>query len=70
MSYQNSSVQIAVDIISNEYKTTDPLIIHEKIKTDLNMSITIHQILDYFDVIKNAPPKQVEKPSYYSIKNN
>jgi hypothetical protein len=45
-----SQLAVAVDIISEEYKTSNPIIIAEMIQNDLELDYTIHQISDYLDI--------------------
>lgn len=47
-----SQLAIAIDIICNEYKTSNPIIIAEMIQNDLGLDYTIHQISDYLDINK------------------
>jgi len=64
------SVALAVDLIAHEYQTKDPLIIFEKIATDLEISVTIHQIMDYLEVDRENFENESNKLKYYSIINN
>lgn len=50
--YKYSQIAVAIDLVSNEYKTLNPIIISEKINEDLGLDITIHQIADYMDINK------------------
>jgi hypothetical protein len=52
MSKPYSQLAVAVDIIANEYKTSNPIIISEMIQNDLGLDYTIHQISDYLDINK------------------
>lgn len=45
-----SQLAIAVDLVSYEYKTSNPVIIAEKIEEDLGLEYSIHQIADYMDI--------------------
>lgn len=47
-----SQLAVAVDLVSFEYKTLNPIIIAEKIEEDLNLNYSIHQIADYMDIKK------------------
>ena len=47
-----SQLAIAVDLVSHEYKTSNPIIISEKIEQDLGLDISIHAIADYMDINK------------------
>lgn len=45
-----SHFSFAIDLVVNEYKLSNPILIAEKIKEDLDMEISIHQISDYIQV--------------------
>ena len=47
-----SQLAVAIDLVSHEYKTSNPIIISEKIEQDLGLDISIHQIADYMDINK------------------
>lgn len=47
-----SQLAIAVDLVSYEYKTSNPIIIAEKIEEDLGLDYSIHQISDYMNINK------------------
>ncbi len=47
-----SQLAIAVDLVSYEYKTSNPVIIAEKIEEDLGLEYSIHQIADYMNINK------------------
>ena len=47
-----SQLAIAVDLVSYEYQTSNPIIIAEKIEEDLGLEYSIHQIADYMDINK------------------
>lgn len=63
-----SSLAVAVDLISYEYQTTNPIIIAEKIQEDLDMDVSIHAISDYLAVSDNHETESLK--IYYSITNN
>ena len=67
---KNTSLALAIDLISKEYKTKEPLILYEKIKTDLDMKVTIHQIIDYFEINNTDYEKLSNQIQYYSVTNN
>ena len=52
MTKQYSQLAIAVDLVSYEYETSNPVIIAEMIEQDLNLEYNIHQIADYMDINK------------------
>ena len=47
-----SELSFAIDLVSYEYQTSNPIIIAEKIEEDLNIEYTIHQIADYMNINK------------------
>lgn len=47
-----SQLALAVDLVSYEYKTSNPIIIVEKIEEDLGLEYSIHQVADYMDINK------------------
>jgi hypothetical protein len=65
-----SQLALAIDLVSNEYKTNNPLIIYEKVKQDLGIDITLTQINDYLELSSEDFEKESEFVSYYSVHNN
>ena len=47
-----SQLAVAIDLVSHEYKTSNPIIISEKMEQDLGLDISIHAIADYMDINK------------------
>ena len=47
-----SQLAVAINLVSHEYKTSNPIIISEKIEQDLGLDISIHAIADYMDINK------------------
>ena len=47
-----SQLAVAIGLVSHEYKTSNPIIISEKIEQDLGLDISIHAIADYMDINK------------------
>ena len=47
-----SQLAVAIDLVSHEYKTSNPIIISEKIEQDLGLEMSIHAISDYLDINK------------------
>ena len=43
---------LAVDLVMNEYKVSNPIEIVELIQQDLNLYFTVHQVMDYLDINK------------------
>lgn len=47
-----SQLAVAVDLVMNEYKISNPIEIVELIQQDLRLYFTVHQIMDYLDINK------------------
>ncbi len=47
-----SQLAVAVDLVMNEYKVSNPIEIVELIKQDLSLYFTVHQVMDYLDINK------------------
>ena len=47
-----SQLGLAIDLVVNEYGTSNPIEIVEKIQEDLGLYFTIHQVMDYLDINK------------------
>ena len=47
-----SQLAIAVDLVTNEYKVSNPIEIVELIQQDLSLYFTVHQVMDYLDINK------------------
>lgn len=45
-----SELSVAIDLIQNEYNTSNPILISEKLQEIFDMNYTIHQISDYLDI--------------------
>lgn len=54
-----SEISIAIDLVVDAYKLTNPFDIQNKIEETLDMEIHINQILDYL-----SPKEDYEKQSY------
>ena len=64
-----SQLAVAVDLVSYEYKTSNPIIIAEKIEEDLGLEYSIHQIADYLCINKLEDyEKQSNKIEYEQIR--
>jgi len=60
-----SQLAMAVDLVSHEYQTANPIIIAEKIEEDLGLEYSIHVIADYMDINKLEDyEKQSKKIEY------
>lgn len=68
---KDTTLQIAIDLISHAYKTSEPLLIAEKIYEDLGICVTVHQVTDYLDINKLEDfEKESQVIQYQSVKNN
>lgn len=63
-----SQLSMAVDLVSFEHQTSNPVIIAEKIHEDLGLEYSIHQIADYMDINRFDYSRQSRKIEY-EIKN-
>jgi hypothetical protein len=61
-----SDFSFAIDLIMETYKESNPVIISEKIKEDLDMEINIHQICDYLDM-NRVDYDYENRKQYYSV---
>ena len=55
----------AIDLVMEEHKITNPILIAEKIQEDLEMDVTIHQIMDYLSINKENWEVESQKINYY-----
>lgn len=63
-----SQLSLAVDLVSYEYQTSNPVIIAEMIEHDLGLEYSIHHIADYMDINKlENYKKQSKQIEYESI---
>lgn len=60
-----SQLAIAVDLVSYEYQTSNPIIIAEKIEEDLGLEYSIHVIADYMDINKLEDYEQISNKIKY-----
>ena len=64
-----SQIAMAIDLVSFEYKTGNPVLLAELIHQDLGIDYSIHQISDYLDVNKTDDYEQQSKQVEYEFKN-
>ena len=64
-----SQLAVAIDLVSHEYKTSNPIIISEKIEQDLGLDISIHQIADYMDINKLEDYEKENEKQLYQLNN-
>ena len=62
-----SQLAVAIDLVSHEYKTSNPIIISEKIEQDLGLDISIHAIADYMDINKLEDYEKENKKQKYNL---
>lgn len=61
-----SQLAMAVDLVSHEYRTSNPIIIAEKIEEDLGLEYSIHVIADYMDINKLEDYEQITNKIKYA----
>lgn len=64
-----SQIAMAIDLVSFEYKTGNPVIIAEKIHEDLGIDYSIHQISDYLEINRNIDYEKQSRKIEYELKN-
>ena len=52
MDIKYSQLALAIDLVMNEYKVSNPIEIVELIQQDLSLYFTVHQVMDYLDINK------------------
>jgi hypothetical protein len=55
----------AIDLVIEQHQITNPILISEKIQEDLEMDVTIHQIMDYLSINQENWEIESEKINYY-----
>lgn len=60
-----SQLSVAIDLISEVYKTSNPVIISEKLEEDLGLHYTIHQISDYMDINRQEDCEKINNNLKY-----
>ncbi len=55
----------AIDLVMEEHKITNPILIAEKIAEDLNMEVSIFQIADYLEINQENWITESQKINYY-----
>jgi len=55
----------AIDLIMEEHKITNPILIAEKIQEDLDMEVSIFQIMDYLEINQESWEIESNKIKYY-----
>ena len=65
-----SQIAVAIDLISSEFKTCNPVLISEMIQTELGLDYTIHQIVDYIDINKMENYEKISNEVNYQRQTN
>jgi hypothetical protein len=60
---------MAIDLVSFEYKTGNPILLAELIHQDLGIDYSIHQISDYLDINRIGDYEKQSKEVEYEFKN-
>lgn len=55
----------AIDLVMEEHKITNPILIAEKIQQDLDMEVSIFQIVDYLEINNENWELESNKIEYY-----
>jgi hypothetical protein len=55
----------AIDLVMEQHQITNPILIAEKIAEDLEMDVTIHQIMDYLEINQEDWEIESNKIKYY-----
>ena len=55
----------AIDLVMEEHKITNPILIAEKIQEDLDMEVSIFQVADYLEINQENWEVESQKINYY-----
>lgn len=55
----------AIDIVIEEFKLTNPILISEKIQEELDMEVSIFQVMDYLEINQENWLQESQKINYY-----
>ena len=55
----------AIDIIIEEFKLTNPILISEKIAEELDVEVSIFQVMDYLEINQENWEIESQKINYY-----
>jgi len=61
-----SQLSMAVDLMSHHYQTSNPIILSEKIKEELGIEYTIHQVSDYLEINRQEDYEKQSRELEYS----
>jgi len=60
---------MAIDLVSFEYRTSNPVLLAELIHQDLGIDYSIHQIADHLDINRIDDYEKQSKEVEYEFKN-
>lgn len=66
MSKTYSEFSFAIDLIMHEYNITNPILIAEKVKEDLDIDLSIHGISDYL-ALNYEDLEKSNREQYYQL---
>ena len=55
----------AIDTVMEEFKLTNPILISEKIAEELDMEVSIFQVMDYLEINQENWELESQKIEYY-----
>lgn len=55
----------AIDLVMEEHKITNPILISEKIAEELDMEVSIFQVMDYLEINQENWEIESQKIQYY-----
>lgn len=55
----------AIDLVMEQHKITNPILISEKIQEDLDMEVSIFQVMDYLEINQENWEIESQKINYY-----
>ena len=55
----------AIDLVMEEHKITNPILIAEKIQEDLDIEVSIFQVMDYLEINQENWEIESQKIQYY-----
>ena len=55
----------AIDLVMEQHQITNPILISEKIQEDLDMEVSIFQVMDYLEINQENWLQESQKIEYY-----
>ena len=55
----------AIDLVMEQHQITNPILISEKIQEDLDMEVSIFQVMDYLEINQENWLQESQKINYY-----